>query len=115
MADLKLCVVALIAILAMLTVAVDGLAQAPARSAAKMKIILDTDLGDDIDDIYALALLTTRPDVELLGVTTAWGQTHERAELAAKFLKLIGRSDVPVYAGRRGEAKIRDQYLAAKG
>jgi len=80
-----------------------------------MKIILDTDLGDDIDDIYALALLATRPDVELLGVTTAWGETHERAELAAKFLKLIGRSDVPVYAGRRGDAKIREQYLWARG
>ncbi len=105
----------LLASLAVLSTALAGQAQAPARDTTKMKIILDTDIGDDIDDVYALALLATRPNVQLLGVTTAWGQTKERAELAAKFLKVIGRTDVPVYAGRRGEFKIRDQYLWAQG
>jgi inosine-uridine nucleoside N-ribohydrolase len=90
-------------------------AQAPPRDADKMKMILDTDIGDDIDDVYALALAATRPNVQLLGVTTAWGHTRERAELAAKFLKVIGRTDVPVYAGRRGEFQIKGQYAWAKG
>lgn len=80
-----------------------------------VKVIFDTDIGDDIDDAYALTLLATRPGVKLLGVTTAWGQTRERAELAAKLLRVIGREDVPVYAGRRGEAKIREQYNWARG
>lgn len=80
-----------------------------------MKVILDTDIGDDIDDAYALTLLATRPGVKLLGVTTAWGQTRERAELAAKLLHVIGRDEVPVHAGRRGEAKVREQYGWARG
>ena len=95
--------------------ATTGEAQKTGGKLEKMKIILDTDIGDDIDDVYALALIATRPNVQLMGVTTAWGYTSERAELAAKFLKVIGRSDVPVYAGRRGDFKIRDQYLWAKG
>jgi purine nucleosidase len=79
------------------------------------KVILDTDIGDDIDDAYALALLTSLPNVRLLGVTTTYGQTRERAEVAAKLLKAIGRSEVPVYAGRRGPAAIRRQYEWARG
>lgn len=80
-----------------------------------MKIVLDTDIGDDIDDAFALALLTRLPNVELLGVTTTFGQTRERAEIAAKLLKALGRPDVPVYAGRRGAAPIRRQYDWARG
>ncbi len=79
------------------------------------KIILDTDIGDDVDDAYALALIVNQPNVKLLGVTTAFGETKERAELAAKLLAVMGRGSVPVYAGRRGEAKIRGQYAWARG
>jgi inosine-uridine nucleoside N-ribohydrolase len=85
------------------------------KAEAPMKVILDTDIGDDIDDAYALALIASQPKVKLLGVTTAWGQTRERAELAAKFLHEMGRGDVPVYAGRRGEFAIRRQYEWARG
>jgi inosine-uridine nucleoside N-ribohydrolase len=80
-----------------------------------IKVILDTDIGDDIDDAYALSLLAAHPGVRLLGVTTAFGHTRERAELAAKLLHVMGRRDVPVYAGRRGEAAVRDQYAWARG
>ncbi len=66
---------------------------------AKMKVIFDTDIGDDIDDVFALALLVAQPNVELLGVTTAWGDTALRARLTERFLTAIGRTDVPVYAG----------------
>ncbi len=74
------------------------------------KMILDTDIGDDIDDAYALALLVSMPNVKVLGVTTAWGQTLERAELTVKLLKVMGHEKIPVFAGRRGEAKIGRQY-----
>jgi inosine-uridine nucleoside N-ribohydrolase len=80
-----------------------------------LKCILDTDIGDDIDDAYALALLGTRHDVTLLGVTTTYGQTRERAELAAKLLKVMGRGEVPVCAGRTGKAGIGRQYEWARG
>ena len=73
---------------------------------APQKIVLDTDIGDDIDDIYALSLAATQKRVQLLGVTTAFGETPKRAQLAAKFLKVIGRGDIPVFAGRVGEHKI---------
>ncbi|MBV9469917.1 MAG: nucleoside hydrolase [Abitibacteriaceae bacterium] len=79
------------------------------------KVILDTDIGDDIDDAYALALVTSLPNVKLLGVTTTFGQTRERAQLAAKLLHLMGRDDVPVYAGRQGTAKIGAQYQWVQG
>ncbi len=78
------------------------------------KVILDTDIGDDIDDAYALALLLSRPNIKLLGVTTAWGQTQERAELAVKLLHVMGYDHIPVYAGRRGTAKIGRQYEWAR-
>jgi purine nucleosidase len=83
--------------------------------AEPQKVIFDTDIGDDVDDVYALALLGSFPNVKILGVTTAFGQTKERAQVAAKFLKVMGRGDIPVYAGRRGEAKIGRQYEWARG
>lgn len=101
-------------ILALLCVAGSSQAQPP-LAGPPMKVILDTDIGDDIDDAYALALLTALPNVKLLGVTTSFGQTRERAELAAKLLKVMGLESVPVFAGRRGEAAIRRQYDWAKG
>ncbi len=37
------------------------------------KILIDTDIGDDIDDIFALTYLFSRQDADILGVTTVWG------------------------------------------
>jgi purine nucleosidase len=63
------------------------------------KIILDSDIGDDIDDAFALALAETSPKLQLLGVTTAWGNTALRAQLTTRFLKETGHPEIPVYAG----------------
>lgn len=69
----------------------------------KYKIILDTDIGDDIDDALALALALEMPEIELLGVTTVFLDTQRRARIAKKMLHLWGK-EVPVYAGiRKGE------------
>lgn len=62
-------------------------------------VILDTDLGTDVDDLWALALVLSHPDIDLLGVTTVTGDTQARARLAAKLLRLAGREEVPVFAG----------------
>ncbi|HET9863130.1 MAG TPA: nucleoside hydrolase [Steroidobacteraceae bacterium] len=72
---------------------------APARGGAP--VIFDTDIGTDIDDAYALAVLTRRDDLELLGVTTVSGDAVARARLAAKLLHVAGGqwAQVPVYAG----------------
>jgi len=79
----------------------------PGSVAAKQKIpiILDTDIGTDIDDAFALALIINSPELELLGVTTVSGDTQARARLAAKMLWEAGGAwrRVPVYAGEPGK------------
>jgi inosine-uridine nucleoside N-ribohydrolase len=75
-------------------------AQQPAQtSLVKTKIILDTDIGDDIDDAFALALALRSPEVEILGITTAWGDTELRARLVQRFLKENGAPGIPIAAG----------------
>jgi purine nucleosidase len=79
-------------------------------------VIFETDLGDDIDDAYALGLLLRSPEVQVIGVTTAFEDTHLRARLAERFLKAAGRGDVPVYEGpKTGAAKHFTQKKWAEG
>jgi purine nucleosidase len=63
------------------------------------KVILDTDIGDDIDDAYALALVLSSPELKLMGVTTAWGDTSLRARLVEGMLCETGQQGIPVIAG----------------
>jgi purine nucleosidase len=63
------------------------------------KLHLDTDIGGDIDDLCALALVLNWPGVELLGVTTNSDDGGRRAGYARYALRLAGRPDVPVAAG----------------
>jgi inosine-uridine nucleoside N-ribohydrolase len=74
-------------------------AVAPRPPPAKTKIILDTDIGDDIDDAFALALALRSPEVELLGITTAWGDTTLRARLTQRLLKENGSPEIPIAVG----------------
>jgi inosine-uridine nucleoside N-ribohydrolase len=74
-------------------------AYAGAQTPTPSKVIFDTDIGDDIDDAYALALLLQSPELEPLGITTAFGDTHLRARLASRFLKETGHTSIPVFAG----------------
>lgn len=62
------------------------------------KILLDTDIGSDIDDAVALAYLLAQPRCELLGITTVTGEPEKRAMLASAQCKLAGQ-DVPIYPG----------------
>jgi purine nucleosidase len=65
----------------------------------KVPVILDTDIGSDIDDAVCLAYLLKQPQCELLGVTTVSGDVQARAALADAVCKAAGRRDVPVHAG----------------
>jgi purine nucleosidase len=65
----------------------------------RSKIIIDTDIGDDIDDAFAIAFALNSPELELIGVTTVFKNTLKRAKLASQLLKLAGREDIPVFAG----------------
>ena len=63
------------------------------------KIILDTDIGDDVDDALALSFALLCGEIEIIGVTTVFRDTARRAELACCVLDALGRGDVPVFAG----------------
>ncbi len=65
----------------------------------KHAVLLDTDIGDDIDDALALALILNSPEIVLKGVTTVFGDTKLRARLATYLLHIYGRDDIPVAAG----------------
>lgn len=64
-----------------------------------LPIILDTDIGDDVDDALALALILNSPELDLRGVTTVYRDASRRALLAQHFLEVWERHDVPVAAG----------------
>lgn len=85
------------------------------RAADPIPVLLDTDIGTDIDDAYALAQVLRSPELELLGVTTVSGDTVARARLAAKMLAVAGRSDVPVHAGISGSVQYLRQCEWAAG
>ena len=64
------------------------------------KIIIDTDIGDDIDDALAL-LVAMDLGLEIIGVTTVFENTEQRARIAKRIMKLYGNGyeNVPVYVG----------------
>jgi purine nucleosidase len=72
----------------------------PAQAGKKQKIILDFDLGSDIDDAFALALVLASPELEVVGLTLDHGMTDKRAQIACKMLYETGREDIPVAMGR---------------
>lgn len=74
-------------------------AQSAPRGKTASKVILDTDIGDDIDDAFALALALRSPEIRLVGITTAWGDTELRARLANRLVEEAGSAPVPVLAG----------------
>jgi purine nucleosidase len=77
-----------------------------AAKANRQKVILDTDIGDDIDDAFAVALALSSPDMEILGITTAWGNTQLRARLVQRLLCETGKEQIPVAAGAQTQSKV---------
>ncbi len=75
------------------------------QSGAPEKIIIDTDIGDDVDDAFALALAVKSPELQILGVTMTFGDTEARAKITDRFLGEVGRADIPVLAGRATATK----------
>lgn len=72
------------------------------QTAQRQKVILDTDIGGDIDDAYALSLALSSPELEVLGVCVNTGKVEERAKIAVKMLHEVGRDDIPVAIGLPG-------------
>jgi len=62
-------------------------------------VILDTDIGFDVDDVWALAFLLRCPELDVKLIVTDTGDTDYSAQLVAKLLQLAGRTDIPVGIG----------------
>ncbi len=72
---------------------------------AREKIIIDTDIGDDIDDAFAVALALRSPELQIVGISTEFGETETRAKLVDRMLGEAGRQDIPVAIGIHTDAK----------
>lgn len=84
--------------------------RAQSAPAAPTPVILDTDIGSDIDDTWALALLLASPELDLKMVVTDSHDVVGRARIAAKFLQSVGRTDVEVGIGRRMDDRGGPQF-----
>ena len=72
-----------------------------APQSGRMKILLDTDPGTDIDDAWALAFVALHPRFDTVGVTVTDADTPARAKVACKLLQRANRMDIPVAVGRQ--------------
>lgn len=72
------------------------------------RVLLDTDIGDDIDDALALGYLGKSRDIFLLGVSTVFLKTKERAKLGAAELQVLGKFHLPIVAGAGRPLNIKD-------
>jgi purine nucleosidase/pyrimidine-specific ribonucleoside hydrolase len=63
-----------------------------------MRLWVDTDIGDDPDDAVALAVAARDATVELVGVSTVYGNVAARARAARDLFAALD-VDVPVHAG----------------
>lgn len=77
-------------------------AEGPGEAQAKPRripVILDSDIGDDIDDTWALGLLLRCPELDVRLALTDFGKPEYRAKVLAKFLQTVGRTGIPVGLG----------------
>jgi purine nucleosidase len=62
-------------------------------------LIIDTDIGDDIDDAIAISFALRCPELNIVGITTVFGNTNARAKITSSLLRTAGHPEIPVYAG----------------
>ena len=70
-----------------------------AATPRRIPVILDTDIGDDIDDIWALAMMLNSPELDVKLIVSDTGNTIYRAKLIAKLLEVASRTDIPIGVG----------------
>ena len=77
------------------------------------KVLLDTDIGTDVDDAVCLAYLLSHPDCELMGITTVTGESETRASLASLLCWAADR-DIPIYPGADHPMQGEQRQLIAQ-
>ncbi len=85
------------------------------KKSKTIPVILDTDIGNDVDDTWALLQLLRSPELDTKLIVTATGDTVLRAKVAAKYLEVAGHSDIPLGIGVRGEGGVDNQKPWVEG
>jgi len=80
--------------------------------AMREKILLDTDIGMDVDDAVCLAYLLAHPECDLLGITTVTGEAVERAKLASAICRAAGR-EIPIFPGAEDPLIVEQKQKCA--
>jgi purine nucleosidase len=75
-------------------------------------VILDTDIGSDVDDILALVMLAKSPELDLIGITTVYGDTIHRARIAKATCDMLQRPELKIVAGAPKPISGRQVYWA---
>jgi len=88
-----------------LQISVTSAAQNSTPPTNKIPVIFDSDIGDDIDDTWALGFLLRSPELDIKLVIGDEGKILYRANLFAKFLQRAGRTDIPIGIGIPFEQK----------
>lgn len=85
---------------------------ARAETPVKIPVILDCDLGDDIDDAFAVALALASPELEIRGITTVFGDAYTRAVIGCRLLHQLDRAEIPIASGTspREQPTITGQF-----
>jgi inosine-uridine nucleoside N-ribohydrolase len=79
------------------------------EGARPVSVILDTDIGGDIDDTWALVMLLKTPELDCRLVTTCTGDTTYRAKVVAKLLETAKRTDIPIGIGPAQHSDLQPQ------
>ncbi len=103
-------------LLVIVAVLLIGTSMAAARNrpqSRKIPVIFDTDICDDIDDTWALIMLLNSPEFDIKLITTAVGNTEQKAKTVAKILEIAGRTDIPIGIGvkHRDGGHRQDQWV----
>jgi inosine-uridine nucleoside N-ribohydrolase len=85
------------------------------RSGQKIPVIFDTDICDDIDDTWALALLLQSPEFDVKLITTSVRNTPSKAKVVARFLETVGRTDIPIGIGVQHNQDAHRQQAWVEG
>jgi hypothetical protein len=97
-----ICAIALTPIYPVTMARAEGQSQSPIETkqdSAPQSVIIDTDIGGDIDDAYAVGLALQSPELHILGIMTEFENTVLIARLAARFLQETGHPNIPVQNG----------------
>jgi inosine-uridine nucleoside N-ribohydrolase len=92
----SVCLFILVFLFSLLLASLSVYGGSAASSSKRIPVILDTDIGDDIDDTWALVMLLKSPEFDIKMVI---GDNHNgiyRAKIIARMLEIAGRTDIPI-------------------